>query len=322
MTLNRRTVLAGLAATLLPIRAQAAWPDKTITLLHGFAPGGGTDATSRVLAEGLSKILGQTVVVETKPGAGTTLAGAQLARAAPDGYTISLITATYGASSAFYKSLSYKPVDDLKGICQVSEAPYMFSCNADAPFKTLAELIALARTQPDKPFTYGTPGVGSGPHLIVEQVAQLAGVKFQHIPFRGGAQAVVEVLAGRVDFMVDPPISMIEQIKAGKFRALAVTTAQRFASFSDIPTVAEAGFANYAAPGWYALVGPAGLPDDIVARLHDATTTLLKDETVKERLLALGSQAKASQPKEVIDLLASDVKRWGEVLDKAKIERI
>jgi tripartite-type tricarboxylate transporter receptor subunit TctC len=320
--LNRRTLLAGLSASLLPFQAKAAWPERSITLLHGFAPGGGTDATSRVLAEGLSKILGQTVVVETKPGAGTTLAGAQLARSAPDGYTISLITATYGASSAFYKSLPYKPVDDLKGICQVSEAPYMFSCNADAPFKNLAELIASAKKQPDKPLTYGTPGVGSGPHLIVEQIGQLAGVKFQHIPFRGGAQAVVEVLAGRIDFMVDPPISMIEQIKACKFRALAVTTAERFPSFPDIPTVAEAGFPGYAAPGWYSLVGPIGLPDDVVAKLNAATVTLLKDESVKERLLSLGSQAKASQPKEVIDLLASDVKRWGEVLEKAKIERI
>jgi tripartite-type tricarboxylate transporter receptor subunit TctC len=321
--LNRRALLAGISASLLPYQSRAAaWPDRAITLLHGFAPGGGTDTTSRVLAEGLSKSLGQTVVVETKPGAGTTLAGAQLARATPDGYTISLITATYAASSAFYKSLPYKPVDDLKGICMVSESPYMFSCNADAPFKTLADLIAVAKTKPALTYTYGTPGVGSGPHLIVEQISQLAGVKFQHVPFRGGSQAVVEVLANRVDFMVDPPISMIEQIKAGKFRALAVTTAERFPSFPDVPTVAEAGFPGYAAPGWYGLVGPIGLPDDIVARIHDATATLLKSKDIQARMLELGSQAKASSPKEVTDVLASDVRRWTDVLEEAKIERI
>lgn len=326
MMLNRRALLAGVSASLLPFQAKAqtkpAWPERAITLLHGFAPGGGTDTTSRVLAEGLSKILGQTVVVETKPGAGTTLAGAQLVRAAPDGYTISLITATYAASSAFYKSLPFKPVDDLKGIGQISEAPYMFSCNADASYKNFADLIAAAKTKGDLSLTYGTPGVGSGPHLIIEQISQLAGVKFQHIPFRGGAQAVVEVLANRVDFMGDPPISMIEQIKAGKFRALGVSTAERFPSFPDVPTLAEAGFPGYAAPGWYSLVGPAGLPDDIVTRIHDATVTLLQDEAIKERLLSLGSQAKTSTPKEVTDLLASDVKRWSGVLDKAKIERI
>jgi tripartite-type tricarboxylate transporter receptor subunit TctC len=315
-------MLAGLSASLLPFQAKAAWPDRPITLLHGFAPGGGTDTTARVIAEGLSRMLGQTVVVENKPGAGTTLAGAQIARAAPDGYTISLITATYAASSAFYKSLPYRPVDDLKGICQVSESPYMFSNNTDSPHHSLAALIAAAQKAEPLTFTYGTPGVGSGPHLIVEQIAQLTGVKFQHIPFRGGAQAVIEVLAGRVDFMVDPPISMMEQIKAGKFRALAVTTAQRFPSFPDVPTVAEAGFPDYSAPAWYGLVGPLGLPDDVVTRVHDATVTLLKDDAIKERLLSLGSQARASSPTEVTDLLAADVKRWGGVLDKAKIERI
>lgn len=321
--LNRRVLLAGLSASVLPFKARAAtWPDRAITLLHGFAPGGGTDTTSRVLAEGLSKALGQTVVVETKPGAGTTLAGAQLARAAPDGYTISMITATYAASSAFYKSLPYKPVADLKGICMVSESPYMFSCNADAPFKNLADLIKSAKAKPPLSYTYGTPGVGSGPHLIVEQIAQLAGVKFQHVPFRGGSQAVVEVLANRIDFMVDPPISAIEQIKAGKFRALAMTTAQRFPTFPDVPTVAEAGFPGYSAPGWYGLVGPLGLPDDIVARIHDATATLLKDKDIQARMLDLGSQAKASTPQEVTDVLAADVKRWTDVLAKANIERI
>jgi tripartite-type tricarboxylate transporter receptor subunit TctC len=320
--LNRRALLAGVSASLLPLQAKAAWPERAITLLHGFAPGGGTDTTARVIAEGLSKALGQTMVVETKPGAGTTLAGAQIARAAPDGYTISLITATYAASSAFYKSLPYRPVDDLKGICQVSESPYMFSNNAESPYKSLAELIAAAQKAEPLTFTYGTPGVGSGPHLIVEQISQLAGVKFQHIPFRGGAQAVIEVLAKRVDFMVDPPISMMEQIKAGKFRALAVTTAERFPSFPDVPTVAEAGFPGYSAPAWYGLVGPLGLPDDVVARLHAATVALLREDGVKERLLSLGSQARSSSPTAITDLLASDVKRWGDVLEKARIERI
>ena len=260
--LSRRALLAGLSVTLLPFEARAAWPERAITLLHGFAPGGGTDTTARIIAEGLSKVLGQTIIVETKPGAGTTLAGAQLARATPDGYTISMITATYAASSAFYKQLPYKPVGDLRGISLVSESPYMFCNSTESPIANLAQMIAAAKA--GKSLSYGTPGVGSGPHLIVEQISQLAGVKFVHIPFRGGSQAVIDVLAGRVDFMVDPPISMTEQIKAGKFRALAVTTAQRFPGFEDVPTVAEAGFPGFAAPGWYGLVGPVGMPDAVV----------------------------------------------------------
>ncbi|WP_295854378.1 tripartite tricarboxylate transporter substrate binding protein [Tardiphaga sp.] len=318
--LSRRALLAGLSVTLLPFEARAAWPERAITLLHGFAPGGGTDTTARIIAEGLSKVLGQTIIVETKPGAGTTLAGAQLARATPDGYTISMITATYAASSAFYKQLPYKPVGDLRGISLVSESPYMFCNSTESPIANLAQMIAAAKA--GKSLSYGTPGVGSGPHLIVEQISQLAGVKFVHIPFRGGSQAVIDVLAGRVDFMVDPPISMTEQIKAGKFRALAVTTAQRFPGFEDVPTVAEAGFPGFAAPGWYGLVGPVGMPDAVVQRLHDATVAVLAQDGIKERLLALGSLGKSSSPTAITELLAADVKRWGDVLQKGNIERI
>jgi tripartite-type tricarboxylate transporter receptor subunit TctC len=318
--LSRRAVLAGLSASLLPFEAQAAWPERAITLLHGFAPGGGTDTTARIIAEGLAKVLGQTVIVEDKPGAGTTLAGAQLARATPDGYTISMITATYAASSAFYKSLPYKPVGDLRGISLVSESPYMFCNSTESPIANLAQMIAAAKG--GKSISYGTPGVGSGPHLIVEQISQIAGVNFVHIPFRGGSQAVIDVLAGRVDFMVDPPISMTEQIKAGKFRALAVTTAQRFPGFEDVPTVAESGFPGFAAPGWYGLVGPVGMPDAIVQRLHDATVTVLAQDGVKERLLSLGSLGKSSSPTAITELLAADIKRWNDVLQKGNIERI
>ena len=318
--LSRRALLAGLSVTLLPFEARAAWPERAITLLHGFAPGGGTDTTARIIAEGLSKVLGQTIIVETKPGAGTTLAGAQLARATPDGYTISMITATYAASSAFYKQLPYKPVGDLRGISLVSESPYMFCNSTESPIANLAQMIAAAKA--GKSLSYGTPGVGSGPHLIIEQISQLAGVKFVHIPFRGGSQAVIDVLAGRVDFMVDPPISMTEQIKAGKFRALAVTTAQRFPGFEDVPTVAEAGFPGFAAPGWYGLVGPVGMPDAVVQRLHDATVAVLAQDGIKERLLALGSLGKSSSPTAITELLAADVKRWGDVLQKGNIERI
>jgi tripartite-type tricarboxylate transporter receptor subunit TctC len=318
--LSRRSVFAGLSASLMPFEARAAWPERAITLLHGFAPGGGTDTTARIIADGLSKILGQTILVENKPGAGTTLAGAQLARATPDGYTISMITATYAASSAFYKSLPYKPVGDLRGISMVSESPYMFCNNSESPINNLAQMIASARSGAS--ISYGTPGVGSGPHLIVEQISQIAGVKFVHIPFRGGSQAVIDVLASRIDFMVDPPISMTEQIKAGKFRALAVTTAQRFPGFDDVPTVGESGFPGFAAPGWYGLVGPVGMPDSSVQRLNEATVAVLAQDAVKERLLSLGSQARSSSPAAVTELLASDIKRWSDVLQKANIERI
>ena len=320
--LSKRALLAGLSASVLASKsAWAAWPERPITLLHGFAPGGGADATARIAADGLSKLLGQAVLVESKAGAGTTLAAAQLARASADGHTISLVTSTYAASAALYKKLPYRPVEDITGVSLLTESPYLIACNAEHPAQTLRQMVDLAKAQTGG-VTYGTPGVGSAQHLMMELMGQIAGVKFTHVPFRGGAQAVVEVLARRIDFMVDPPLSMIEHVRSGKFRSLAVTTARRFPAFPDTPTVAEAAFPGFAAPAWFGLVAPAGVPADIIQRLNAACATVLADGAVREKIRTLGAEARASSPKEITDLIVSDIKRWTEVIDKASIERI
>ena len=202
--ITRRGVVAGLSASgAFPYVAQAAWPDRPITILHGFAPGGGADANARIAAEGLSRVLGQTVIVESKSGAGTTLASAQLVRAAPDGYTIGLVATSYCASAALYKKLPYRPIEDISAISLLSEAPYVIVTYAEHPARSLPQMLDMARKQGGS-ISYGTPGVGSGNHLATELLAQRAGVKLTHVPFRGGAQAVVEVLAQRIDFMITP----------------------------------------------------------------------------------------------------------------------
>jgi tripartite-type tricarboxylate transporter receptor subunit TctC len=290
-------------------------------MVHGFAPGGGADATARIAADGLGKLLGQTVLVESKPGAGTTLAAAQAARAAPDGYTILLATAGFAASAALYKKLSYRPVEDFAGVSLLTEAPYLIATNAEHPAQTLQQMLDLAKAKSGQ-VTYGTPGVGSGPHLMVELIGQMTGVKFTHVPFRGGAQAVVEVLARRIDFMVDPPLSMIEHVRSGKFRALAVTTAKRSPSFPDTPTVAEAAVPAFEAAAWFGLIGPRGMPDDIVQRLNAACASVLADSAVREKIKGLGAEARHSSPKEITNLIATDIKRWSDVVEKANIERI
>ena len=263
----------------------------------------------------------QTVLVESKPGAGTTLAAAQAARAAPDGYTILLATAGFAASAALYKKLSYRPVEDFAGVSLLTEAPYLIATNAEHPAQTLQQMLDLAKAKSGQ-VTYGTPGVGSGPHLMVELIGQMTGVKFTHVPFRGGAQAVVEVLARRIDFMVDPPLSMIEHVRSGKFRALAVTTAKRSPSFPDSPTVAEAAVPGFEAAAWFGLIGPRGMPDDIVQRLNAACASVLADSAVREKIKGLGAEARHSSPKEITDLIATDIKRWSDVVEKANIERI
>ena len=320
--ITRRGLVAGLSASgVFPYVAQAAWPDRSITMLHGFAPGGGADATARIAAEGLSRVLGQTVVVESKSGAGTTLASAQLVRAAPDGYTIALVATSYSASAALYKKLPYRPIEDISAIGLLSEAPYVIVTYAEHPARSLPQMLDMARKQGGS-ISYGTPGVGSGGHLTTELLAQRAGVKLTHVPFRGGAQAVVEVLAQRIDFMIDPPLSMIEHLKSGKFRALAVSTTTRFPGLPDIPTVQELGISNFDVTAWFALVAPAATPDPVVQRLNAATGEVLAAPAARDRLLALGAVPKSSSPKELADLIAADIRRWTEVVEKAGIERI
>jgi tripartite-type tricarboxylate transporter receptor subunit TctC len=183
--LSRRAVVGGLSVAAFASKPSfAAWPERPITMLHGLAPGGGADANARIAADGLGKLLGQSIIVESKPGAGTTLASAQLTRAAPDGYTIALIAPSYAASAALYRKLSYRPIEDISPISLVSEAPYVFVTYAEHPAQTLQQMLEMARKQGGG-ITYGTPGVGSGPHLTTELLAQRAGVKLTHLPFRG-----------------------------------------------------------------------------------------------------------------------------------------
>src|SRR5262245_35530905 len=320
--LNRRALVGGLsAAAFAPKPSFAAWPERPITMLHGLAPGRGADANARIAADGLSRLLGQTIIVESKAGAGTTLASAQLVRAAADGYTILLIAPSYAASAALYKKLPYRPIEDISPIGLVSEAPYVFVTYAEHPAQTLQQMLEMARKQGGS-ITYGTPGVGSGPHLTTELLAQHAGVKLTQVPFRGGALAVVEVLARRIDFMTDPPLSMIEHIKSGKFRALAVSTATRFAGLPDTPTVVEAGFPGYEVGAWFGLVAPAGTADAVIVRINAAMREVLTDPAVRERFAALGATPKNSSPKEFADLIATDIKKWSDVVEKGAIERI
>ena len=290
-------------------------------MLHGFAPGGGADANARIAAEGLGKVLGQTVLVESKSGAGTTLASAQLVRAAPDGYTIALVATSYCASAAFYKKLPYRPIEDISAIGLLSEAPYVIATYAEHPARSLPQMLDMAR-KPDRSISYGTPGVGSGNHLATELLAQLAGVKLTHVPFRGGAQAVIEVLAQRIDFMIDPPLSMIEHLKSGKFRGLAVSTTKRFPGLPEIPTVQESGISNFDVAAWYALVAPVATPDPVIQRLNAATGEALATPAVRDRLIELGAVPKSSSQKELADLIAADIRRWTDVIEKAGIERI
>ena len=297
------------------------WPSRTITIFHGFPAGGPSDVVARLIADGLQKALGQPVIVEPRPGASGTTAAAFVARAAPDGYTLEVIPSGHASAAATFAHLSYRSIDDFTMITLASEYPYVMCTNATSGIKTVAELLNAARTRP-APLLYGTPGVGSGPHLAIELFALKTSIKVQHVPFRGSEPAATELVAGRLDFMMDPPASLIGFIRSGRVNALAVSSGKRYFALPDTPTVAESGVPGFNVSAWQGLVGPAGLPEPIVKRLNTEVVRLLKEPATIERLRAFGNDPAPSTPEEFRKRLADDIATWTAVADEIHFERI
>lgn len=321
--LTRRTVLAGMSATAAwPARqALAAWPERNITMMHGLAPGGGVDVSARLIAEGLSKRLGQQVIVEPRPGAAGTLAAAQVARAAPDGYTLGYIPSGHAVTAATYKSLPYRPVDDFTIVAQAIEFPFVIVTHPAHAIRNIPDLIKAARER-TAPVLGGVPGQGTPQHLLIEYFSRLAGIKIQAVPFRGGNQALTELLGQRLDFLIDPPIALLGQINAGALHPIGVTGATRFPSLPNVATVAEAGFPGFSVTSWMGVVGPAKLPPEIAARLNKEIAELVQEPAMADRIRKMGSEPKSGPPEEFRSRIASDVARWTKVVADAGIERI
>jgi tripartite-type tricarboxylate transporter receptor subunit TctC len=320
---TRRTVIAG-GLSLLALasaRANPDWPDRPITIVHGFPPGGPTDLVSRIVADGLTRRLGQRVVVEGKPGASGTTAAAQVARAAPDGYTLFAVPSGHAFAAATFKALPYRTVDDFTMISIFVEYPYLMATYADHSIRSVADLIRLARTR-STPLLYGTPGNGSGPHLAVELFAKEANIKLQHVPYRGSAPAAIDLIAQRLDFMLDPTAALMQFVKDGKLRPLAVTGERRFFALPGVPTVLESGVPGYVVTAWQGLLAPAGLPAPILERLNAEVVAILKEPTVVERLHAIGNEPKPTSPQQFKARLQADIAKWTAVVDAANFERI
>jgi tripartite-type tricarboxylate transporter receptor subunit TctC len=321
--LTRRTVLAGLsAAAVLPAtHARAAWPERNITMIHGLAPGGGVDVSARLIAESLSKRLGQQVVVEPRPGAAGTLAAAQVARATPDGYTLGYIPSGHAVTAATYKSLPYHPVDSFTIIGQAIEFPFVIVTHTEHPIRSVPDLVKTAKTNAT-PLLCGVPGAGTPQHLLIEYFSRLAGIKIQVVPFKGGAPALNELLGKRIDFLIDPPIALLGQINAGKLHPIGVTGATRFAGLPNAGTVAEAGFPGFSVTSWMGIVAPAKLPEPIATRLNAELAASTKEPAVVERIRKMGSEPKSGPPDDFKNRIAADVARWTKVIADANIERI
>jgi len=320
--LTRRSVLGGLAASVVtPLHADAAWPSRPITLVHGWPPGGPTDTVARLLADGLGRRLGQPVVIDPRPGAAGTIAGAHVARAAPDGYTLIAIPGGHASAAALYSKLPYRTVEDFSMIAMIADYPFVVATHPDHTIRSMTDLLGEARTR-GTPLLYGTPGVGTTHHLLIELLAKMAKVRFQHVPYRGSAQVVTDLVGKRIDFMVDPPTLVAKMAREGQMRALATTGTTRFFSLPEVPTIAEAGIPDYAVTSWQGLAGPAGMPASIVQRLNAEIAAILAERPVTERLRALGNEPRSLTPDEFKSRVLLDVAKWTSVVADANIERL
>ena len=321
--LTRRAVVGGLAAGLVARRARAEgdWPTRTITVIHGFPAGGPSDVIARLLADGLGRALGQAVIVESRPGASGTVAAGLVARAVPDGYTLSVIPSGHASAAATFASLPYRSVDDFTTISLASEYPYVMATHIDSGFKSVAGLVAAAKKRPGA-LLYGTPCVGSGPQLAIELFALQTKIKVTHVPYRGSAPAVMELLAGRLDFMMDPPATMMEFIGNGKLRALAVSSLKPYFALPSAPTIAESGVPGFDVSAWQGLIAPAGLSERILKRLNAETVRILNDPATVERMHTFGNEASPSTPEQFKKRLIDDIAKWTAVADEIHFQKI
>lgn len=322
MSLTRRALLTGLSAAIVaPAVANDRWPTRPITLIVGFPPGGPVDSVSRILAEALSNVLGQKVIIENKPGATGTMAVAQVARATPDGYTLLALPSTHAATAATFRSLPYHPIDDLTLIGMTCENPVVLVTHAQHRIRNIADLFERAKST-ETPLQYGTAGNGSLQHLSMELLAMQAGIRLQHIPYRGGAPAITDLLGRRIDLVLDPPTALMEHIGSGTLRALAVTSPTRFFGLPDVPTLLEFGLKNYAVTSWQGLASPAGLPLTTVTALNAAIADVTADVAVTRRLKVLGVTPRHAGAGDLKARLTADLNTWKKVVEVAHIEKI
>jgi tripartite-type tricarboxylate transporter receptor subunit TctC len=313
MALGLAVVLGGAAA-----HAQDKYPSHPIKFVQGFPAGGNADALTRVLGSELATGLGQPVISEARVGAGGNIAAEQVARAAPDGYTLLLATTAHVVSPALYASLNYDPVGDFAFISSVTNVPFFIVTYAESPYKTIQNLVDAAKAKPGS-INVGTAGIGTGQHMCLELLISTLGVKVQHVPFRGDAGAVTGLLTKNVDAIVAPATAVLGNIQGGKFRALAITGKERWPALKDVPTLAETVSPGFEMIAWIGVATTHGTPKPIVERLNQEFRRVIALPNVGEQLRNLGGLPASSTPEQATDRVKFEIARWKDVAHKAGI---
>jgi tripartite-type tricarboxylate transporter receptor subunit TctC len=318
---TRRALLGLLAAApTLPALAQD-WPSRPIRMVVPYPPGGASDVIARLLAQPMTEALGQTVIIENRVGANGGIAAELVARSAPDGYTLLMANAGPNAlnQALLGRRVPYDAVADFSPISLVSAVPLVLAVHPGLPANTLQELVAYVRARPGV-VNYATGGIGSAPHLTLEQLGSLAGIRWVNVAFRGGQLAIAAVVGGQVPMIMDTAPVVLPQVRDGRLRGIAVTTAGRIPQAPDLPTIAEQGFPGFDATSWGGIMGPAKLPAPVVERLHAAVLRAMALPQVRDALIRQGIEPRTSTPAEFSEHVASEVRRWTAVVQQANIQ--
>ena len=308
-----------LAATLLATSAMAqTWPGKPVTLIVPFPAGGTTDVLARALGDKLSHSLGQPVIVESKPGAGATLGADVVAKSKADGYTLLVGAVHHTIASSVYKKLPYDFQKDFAPITEIALVPNVLVINAGTPARTVAELVALVKAQPGK-FSYGSNGNGTAQHLIGTQFENVTATDILHVPYKGSGPMATDLLGGQIQLSFDTITPVLPHIKAGKLRALAVTTAKRSSALPDVPTLAEAGLKDFDIGTWFGVLAPAATPRDIVARLNAEMVKVIKSPEFRKRMDEIGAEPIGNSSEQMAAQIKAETEKFARLVKEAKV---
>jgi len=303
----------------LPAVQAQTYPNKPVRLVVPFPAGGGTDIIARTLAERLAAELGQTVIVDNRPGAGTVIGTDNVAKSPADGYSLLMATFAHAVNPALQSKLPYSTTQSFAPVALVGRSPNVLVVNPGKPYKSVAEVLAYARANPGK-LSYGSFGNGTSAHLAGELFKSLANVDMVHVPYKGSSPALTDLLGGQIDLMFTTVASVAQYIKSERLRALAVTSASRSAAYPNLPTIAEAGVPGYAAESWYGIYVPAGTPAPVIARLNQAVHAAVKSESFKSRIEEEGLMVASGPPEELSKYVQAEEARWKRVVTEARIK--
>ena len=311
--------LAALSTSLVFAQTTANYPIKPVKMVVGYAPGGAVDVVARTLGQSLAAQLGQSFIVENKPGAGTNIAVKSVITAEPDGYTLMMAANALAANMALYQPMPFDAEKELTAVSLVGRVPVVIAANPNVPYTTVAQLIAAAKAKPGQ-IAFASPGNGSTPHMAIEFFAKAAGIDLQHIPYKGGSPAITDAIGGQLPLVAVNALEVLPHAKSGKLKVLASLSPTRSAIYPDVPTIAESGFPGFEASVWYGVVAPAATPKPVVQKLHAEIQKALQTKEVKERMNAVGGEVIPGSSEMFANLIRSERQRYEKLVREANIK--